>query len=162
MDIVPDYCKCRVLVLGCGNVLFGDDGFGPKVIEYLQKNYKIPDDVCVIDAGTGVREILFVISLSAIKPQKIIIVDTVDVKKMPGDIFEVDIDSIPKSKITDFSMHQAPTSNLLKELQDTCKIKVVILVAQVENISSQIHEGISQSLILSIPKMCDMIMKHIC
>ena len=23
------------LIVGCGNILFGDDGFGPKVIEYM-------------------------------------------------------------------------------------------------------------------------------
>lgn len=161
MNVVPDYCKCRVLVLGCGNVLFGDDGFGPAVVEYLQKNYKIPDDVCVIDAGCGVREILFVVSLSDVKPQKIIVVDTVNTKRIPGEIFEIDIDDIPKNKVADFSMHQTPTSNLLKNIQDSSKIKIVVLVAQIKNISSEMSLEISHTLVSSIPKMCDAIMEEI-
>ena len=27
-DATPDYCSKPVLILGCGNLLFGDDGFG--------------------------------------------------------------------------------------------------------------------------------------
>ena len=33
-QVVVDYCKARVVILGCGNILFGDDGFGPEAVEY--------------------------------------------------------------------------------------------------------------------------------
>lgn len=36
MNYVPKCYKKSVLVLGCGNILFGDDGFGPAVVEHLQ------------------------------------------------------------------------------------------------------------------------------
>jgi len=54
-----DYCVKPVLILGCGNILFGDDGFGPKVVEYLEQNYPIPENAEVINAGCSVRNILF-------------------------------------------------------------------------------------------------------
>ena len=161
MDIVPDYCRCRVLILGCGNILLGDDGFGPKVIEYFKKNYKIPDDICIIDAGCRTREILFMITLSEIRPQKIIIVDAVDIKKKPGKVFEIDTSSIPANKIDDFSMHQLPTSNLLRELKEFCKIEIIVLVTQVEIIPKEVCVGISKTLVNSIPKICEMIMSKI-
>lgn len=41
-----------VAVLGLGNVLLGDDGFGPRVIELLQRGWRFPDSVEVIDVGT--------------------------------------------------------------------------------------------------------------
>ena len=43
------------LVLGCGNPLIGDDGFGPAVIQQLEEAYAIPESVACIDVGTSVR-----------------------------------------------------------------------------------------------------------
>ena len=33
--VIPDIPDKNVLVFGCGNILLGDDGFGPRVIEEL-------------------------------------------------------------------------------------------------------------------------------
>lgn len=41
-----------VAVIGIGNVLLGDDGFGPAVIGLLASGWDIPPDVELIDAGT--------------------------------------------------------------------------------------------------------------
>lgn len=160
-DFVPDYCKCRVLVLGCGNILLGDDGIGPAVIEYLQKNYKIPEDVCLIDARTSVREILFMISLSEIKPKKIVLVDSIDVGRKAGEVLEIDIDSIPLNKLDNFSMHQAPTSNLLKELKEFCRIEIKILAVQVKEFPEEVRMGISEEVLSCIPEISQKIMEEI-
>ena len=70
---MTDYWNKEILVLGCGNVLFGDDGFGPAVVEYLQENFEIPQEVCVMNAGLSVREIHFNMVLSDKRPKTIII-----------------------------------------------------------------------------------------
>jgi hydrogenase maturation protease len=44
--------KPRIVVLGLGNVLMGDDGAGPYAIASLQAQYDFPDDVQVEDIGT--------------------------------------------------------------------------------------------------------------
>ena len=41
-----------IRVLGLGNVLMGDDGFGPYVVEALTAAYEFTPDVAVIDIGT--------------------------------------------------------------------------------------------------------------
>jgi hydrogenase maturation protease len=41
-----------IRILGLGNVLMGDDGFGPFVIEALKAGYEFPPNVSVIDVGT--------------------------------------------------------------------------------------------------------------
>jgi coenzyme F420 hydrogenase subunit delta len=89
---MTDICRKDILVLGCGNVLFGDDGFGPSVARYFQQNFEIPSNVCVIDAGLTVRKILFDIILSDERPRKIIIVDAVDIGRAPGEVFDLDIE----------------------------------------------------------------------
>jgi len=148
---VPDK---KALVLGCGNILFGDDGFGPRIAEELLKNYNLPENVGIINAGTSVRTILFDIILSEKKPEKIIIIDAIDAGKSAGEIFELPIDEIPVKKIDDFSMHQLPTSNLLKELKDLCKVDVIIIACQIENIPTEVSTTISKKLMDTIPEAC--------
>src|SRR3989304_5109323 len=94
-DVVPEYVKKRVLILGVGNVLFGDDGFGPATVDYLLQNYKIPDDVYVMDVGIGAGDVLFTLALSQKKPEKIILLDVGDMKRKPGEIFELSMDDLP-------------------------------------------------------------------
>jgi coenzyme F420 hydrogenase subunit delta len=107
------------LVFGCGNPLFGDDGFGPKVIEYLEAHHSMPEHAACMDIGTSIRDILFDILLSENKPRQIIVIDAADKKgKTPGEIFEISVDAIDAKKTSDFSLHQFPTTNMLKELKD--------------------------------------------
>ncbi len=159
-DVTLSYYIKPVLVLGCGNLLFGDDGFGPKVVEYLKENCPVPDHVAIVDAGTGVRDILFDIAISERKPRKIIIIDAMDAGKEPGEIFELDVSQIPQKKIDDFSMHQLPTSNLLRELKELCSIDVKIISVQVEHIPDVVSPGISASLVGSVRDVCEKVLKE--
>ncbi len=153
-------CK-PVLVLGCGNILFGDDGFGPKVIETLLETCTIPANAEVLDAGCSVRKLLFNILLSEKRPEKIIIVDAFDVGIKPGEVFEIDIDDIPENKIDDFSMHQMPTSNLLRELKEKVKIDIKIISCQPEYIPDSVYMGLSKIVSSRIPEVCNLIVEEI-
>jgi len=156
----PEYCTKSVLVLGCGNRLFGDDGFGPAAVEYLNENYSLPDGVAVLDTGISVRNILFDIILSEKRPKKIIIVDAVNVGKKPGEVFELDVSQIPLKKIDDFSMHQLPTSNLLLELKKLCLVDVKVICVQVEDIPDSVRPGVSETLLRSLPAVCEKILEE--
>ena len=160
-DYIPDYYKKPILVFGCGNILFGDDGFGPAVIDFFLDHFKQPEDTCIMNVETSVRKLLFDIVIGANKPKKIIIVDAVDKGRTPGEIFEISVDEIPENKIDDFSMHQIPTSNMLKELKDFCHIDVKIFVAQTEFIPDEVDQGISQTLLDAVPRMCELIEREI-
>jgi coenzyme F420 hydrogenase subunit delta len=142
-DCTPDYCEKPVLVLGCGNALFGDDGFGPAVIEYMLKGKNVPANACFINAGSSVREILFNVVLSDRKPARIIVIDAMTSGRMPGTVVEVELDSIPKNKRDDFSMHHIPTSNLLRELRDFCGIEVKLVVLEPPEIPTEVKPGLS-------------------
>lgn len=143
MDNKPHWTEKEILVLGCGNILFGDDGFGPAVAESLNDKYLIPDNVLVMDAGSGVREILFDIVLSEKVPKRIIIVDTLSHGKTPGEVFELELEHIPQNRTDDFSIHQIPSSNLLKELRDYKGIDVRVIGAKAAHIPSEVRPGLS-------------------
>jgi coenzyme F420 hydrogenase subunit delta len=151
-----------ILVLGCGNILFGDDGFGSAVAEGLESCDLLPKNVSVINAGTGVRGILFDLVLSEQRPRKIIVIDAIDAKRRPGEIFRIDPGELPKNKTEDFTLHEMPTSNLLGELKDLCHVEVVIMAGQVESIPEAVRPGLSDALAKSVPvaveevlRLCD-------
>ena len=146
----PDAMYRDIVVFGCGNILFGDDGFGPCVAEYLQNCVELPENVSVINAGTSVREILFDFILSPQRPKKIIVIDAVDVNKKPGEVFNLNVDELPLNKIDDFTLHEMPTSNLLKELKDFCNVDVVIIAVQIEHMPEAVSPGLSDALTESV------------
>jgi len=156
----PDWYDKSILILGCGNILFGDDGFGPAVAQKLQDNFKIPPDVCVFNAGTSVREILFDTILSDKKPKKIVIVDAMDFEHEPGEIFGIDLDSYPKIKLDDFSLHQVPTSNLLRELRDFCGIEVIVTACQVESIPESVKPGLSDTVKAAVGRAAEILARE--
>lgn len=161
MNDLPDYLTKETVVFGCGNALFGDDGFGPSVAEYLSEQYDIPDHALAMDVGTSVRELLFTILLSDTRPSHIVVVDAVDRGREPGELFEISIDEIPEKKTDDFSMHQVPTSNMLKELSELGGIKVTILACQVHHIPEDVKPGLSEPVKKAVPVASKLIYEKI-
>lgn len=69
----------ETIVVGCGNILFKDDGFGPFVIHKLEEYFEdkeMPDEVMFIDAGTGATHFIF--SLPDEYWKKVIVIDVVE------------------------------------------------------------------------------------
>jgi coenzyme F420 hydrogenase subunit delta len=157
MEKLPVYCRKEILIAGCGNKLFGDDGFGPEVVEYLIKHYSVPESICLLDVGTSIRKILFTLTLSEPRPEVIVIIDAVDKGRKPGEIFEISLEDIPEEKIDDFSIHQVPSSNLLKELQDLCSVNVRVMACQIKTIPETIQSGLSEPVKKAVPLMAQKI-----
>jgi coenzyme F420 hydrogenase subunit delta len=153
MEYLPDYYTKPILILGCGNPLIGDDGFGPAVVEYLENHCRIPSNVAILDVGTGVRELLFNILLQESKPEKIVIIDAIDGNRTPGEIFSVSIEDVPLNKAHDFSLHLMPTLNLLKELRDLAGVDVEILAAQPNEIPEEVKSGLSKPMQKAVIEM---------
>ena len=157
---LPVFCRQPTLVLGCGNLLFGDDGFGCEVIAYLEQHCDVPESVCLLDVGTGVRKVLFTLCLSPTRPSRLLVIDAIDAGRTPGEIFEIDPADIPVVKLDDFSMHQLPTSNLLRELQESCAIEVRVLACQTGELPENISPGLSEAVHDAVPKAAEWLLRE--
>lgn len=149
-----------ITIFGCGNLIMGDDGFGPAAVKELNSSYLLPKNVTAIDAMTGIREYLFDYLLcEECRPARIIILDAVDfADRCPGDVFTIDSSSIPCKKIHDFSLHQFPTVNLLQELEEHTGIDVTIIAAQAAYIPTEIEPGLSAPMTKAVSKACEMVL----
>ena len=156
-SVLLDFCRKPTLILGCGNMLFGDDGFGCAVVEYLEAHFALPEDVCLLDVGTGVRKVLFTLCLSAVRPRRMLILDALDVGREPGELFEISPKDIPANKCDDFSLHQLPTSNLLRELEEQCGVEVRVLGCQTATLPAEICPGLSGPVLRTVPKVAEQV-----
>jgi len=75
-----DHLSGRVVIVGVGNRMKGDDGFGPVVIERLQNQVKVP----LFDCGTVPENFLKLIREE--RPQTVLVLDAADFSGQPGEI----------------------------------------------------------------------------
>jgi hydrogenase maturation protease len=122
----------------------GDDGFGPAVAARLLSG-KLPEGVCVIDAGTGARTLLFNLVTGEPRPRGILIVDALDAGRRPGELFEAPLESLSLEKAEDFNVHMTPASNMLLELQ-RMGVEIRILACQPGPLPGKILPGLSRDV----------------
>ena len=155
-----DIYKKDTLVFGCGNILFGNDGFGPEVAVHLTDNYSLPEGVLVLDAGTGIRDYVFDLLLMENKPKTVFIIDAVTFEgKSQGDVFEIAISDVPKEKLSDFALHQSPSSNLLAQLKAQ-GVDVRVLGMHTDAIPNTIEPGLSDEAQKAVPQASEWLFKE--
>jgi hydrogenase maturation protease len=69
-------------VIGLGNVLMGDDAFGPYVIQVLEAEYEFPERVVLMDLGTPSLDLATYIE----DLEVLIILDSVGAEGSPGSV----------------------------------------------------------------------------
>ena len=107
----------EITVLGIGNIILSDEGFGVRVVEFLQKNYAFPDNVQLIDGGTlGVELIHFVAGTS-----KLLIIDSIDGGTEAGKMFHLRGDEILNHFTQKISSHEVGIQDILTMLEITDK-----------------------------------------
>lgn len=115
----------EITVLGVGNTILSDEGFGVKVVEYLRENFSFPENIALIDGGTlGVELTHFIVGT-----QKLLIVDSIDGGAEPGTTFHLRDNEIFKHFTQKISAHEIGVQDILTTLEITGKkIPVVELI----------------------------------
>lgn len=149
----------EILVIGCGNILFEDDGFGPAVTVALEeyfKKHELPENVLILDAGTGGPHYIF--SLPNEMWKKLIIVDIIDYGVEPGTLRIFSVDELPEGSYE--NVHSWPVNQPLHELNDS--VEIMVIGCQPESISApDVKLGLTQSVEDAIPKAIQIILKEI-
>ena len=82
IDLEPP--GCAVLVVGCGNLLRGDDGVGPVLIRHLWDR-GVPDGARLVDGGTAGMDVGFQMRGA----KQVVIVDASTTGAAPGTIYRM-------------------------------------------------------------------------
>ncbi|TKJ29392.1 MAG: Ni,Fe-hydrogenase maturation factor [Chloroflexi bacterium B3_Chlor] len=147
----------RVLVLGVGNLLLGDEGVGIHAVRELEGR-ALPPHVDVVDGGTPGLDLPDLIS----GYERVMIIDAVDAGAKPGTIFRFTPgDVTPKADAFPLSLHQV---EILKVLElATCLGQalppIVVYGIQPEDLSWRMN--LSTALQERLPELVEAILEEL-
>ena len=119
------------LILGIGNILWADEGFGIRTIETLHERYTFPDNVRVMDGGTqGIFLLPWVRNA-----KRLLIFDAVDFGLAPATLKVIRDDEVPRFMgAKKVSMHQTGFQEVLAsaDLAGDLPLQMVLIGVQPE------------------------------
>ena len=137
----------QIGVLGIGNVLMADDGFGPYVVKVFESQFEVTPNIDVLEIGTPGLDL--VPHLSGY--EAVIIVDTVRAKAEPGTVKVYTKKEILKHAPQPRTNPHDPglkDTLLMMELNGTCPEEVVLVGAVPERIHT--GTGLSNTLMEAV------------
>lgn len=146
----------EIVVAGCGNPLFADDGFGPAVIEELQK-LTLPDNVLIADAGLGGPHFIFTL-LDPEVTKQLVIIDIADYGAEPGSITKLRVEDLPPGSYRD--AHSWDLSEPLQRIKD--QVDITIIGCQPKRVTDpEMEIGLSDEVSKAIPKTVRIVLETI-
>jgi hydrogenase maturation protease len=103
----------RVLVLGVGNLIMGDEGVGVRCVQRLEAEGTLPPETVILDGGTSTHELLGDLE----DLDLLVIVDAVATGGAPGSFVRLEGDAIPSVLSNTLSPHQHGIHDLLGTLR---------------------------------------------
>ncbi len=148
----------KVLILGAGNLLLSDEGFGVHFIRYLQAKYIFPADVELFDAGTmGIMAIHEIEEVDTVY-----IIDVVVSSEKPGTILRYDKEAFMLNKVpVKLSPHQAGVQEMLlvSEMRGRCPAEVVLM--GIVPASTEPGSELSDVLRAKLPELAGIILSEL-
>jgi len=119
----------RILVLGIGNLLWADEGFGVRCVEALNAGWCFPDNVTVMDGGTQGLYLLPYVQ----EADCLLVFDAVDYGDTPGDLREVVGEQVPRFMgAKKMSLHQTGFQEVLAAADLTGKLPAELVLIGVQ------------------------------
>ena len=151
---LKDKLKGRVVLLGVGNRVRGDDAAGPELIEILNK--RLPDigkDIFLFD-GEEVPE-NYLLPIADLKPNLVIIADAVDFGSRPGTVKLFPIRQIPQGSL---STHRLSLRFLGSYLEKETQAKIYLLGIQPKSL--KLEEKLSPEVKKTLRDLADFLEKN--
>ena len=119
----------RILILGIGNLLWADEGFGVRCVEALNADWCFPGNVTIMDGGTQGLYLLPYVQ----EADCLLVFDAVDYGDPPGKLREVVGDQVPRFMgAKKMSLHQTGFQEVLMAADLTGKLPAELVLIGVQ------------------------------
>jgi len=141
----------RILIMGAGNIIMGDEGIGPVALRYLYEHYDFPDNVALLDVATTGLGMLPNIEDS----DHLIILDAADDSgHPPGTVIFYTPEDLANQQVMHSAHDQRLTDVLFAAQMTGIEFKSVMVVGvQVESLEQFVLE-LSKPAAAAIPITC--------
>lgn len=144
-------------VLGIGNVILKDEGFGVRVVEYLDAHYEFPENVQLVDGGTlGIELTQYVTGT-----KRLLVIDSINGGVEPGTVFRFEDDEVMAHFQDKLSAHEVGIQDVLALLSVTGKKipHVVVIGAQPYDLGAGVE--LSAGMKRLLPQMAENALKEL-
>jgi len=124
----------KILILGIGNILFGDEGIGPHLANLIEEKYDFisnDNEVEIIDGGTLAHRLIPIIT----DYDQVVIIDCVNVDDGEiGDVYNFNFSDMPEYIKWDGSAHEVEmlqTLQMIEMMGDLPPTKIIGVVPYV-------------------------------
>jgi hydrogenase maturation protease len=147
-----------VLVLGIGNLLWADEGFGVRAVEALHQRWRLPDGVSVVDGGTQGLYLLDHVCAA----ESVLVFDAIDYQLAPGTLRVLRDDEVPVWSDRMMSLHQATFQELLSlaRLRDRFPRRITLIGVQPDvlddlggSLSPRVRERLDEAVDLAVAEL---------
>ncbi|NYT27472.1 MAG: HyaD/HybD family hydrogenase maturation endopeptidase [Candidatus Thiodubiliella endoseptemdiera] len=138
----------KVLILGIGNILWADEGFGVRTVEEINKQYEFDKEVLLMDGGTlGLYLIQHVQACDLL-----IVFDAIDYDLKPGTMKLIHDEEVPKFMgVKKMSLHQTGFQEVLSTAELTGETPDHIFLigvqpAQLDDFGGSLNEVVKEQI----------------
>jgi hydrogenase maturation protease len=147
----------HIMIMGVGNILLSDEGFGIRVVETLEARYDFPDNVSVVDGGVLGINLMGVIAGA----DQLIVVDVIRNKGNPGDLYRIAGSAIPERIRAKNSLHQIDFLEALTLCQALDKVPETVIVGVEPKDIETLSDELTDTIAGRIDDMVDMVLKEL-
>ena len=139
----------EITVLGIGNVVLQDEGFGVRAAELLDSKYDFPGQVQVLDGGTLGMELLRFVTGT----KKLLILDSINGGVEPGTFFRLADAEIAAHFQEKLSVHEVGIQDVLALLSVTDKEIPEVIVLGVQPFAVTAGVGLTEDMAALLPSI---------
>jgi len=139
----------KILVLGIGNLLFGDEGIGVHFINYIREKYRFEGDhqLDIVDGGTLAQRLIPII----VEYDKLVIIDTINAPGVKaGEVYFFDFEAVPDAVDWQGSAHEVEmlqTLNMMDLVGDRPQTMIMGVVPTIiEATEFSLSEGVADAV----------------
>ena len=149
----------QLLILGIGNILWADEGFGVRCVEAMNEAYQFSDDVTLMDGGTQGLYLLPYLE----DARRLIVFDAVDYGMKPGEMVIARDDEVPRFMgVKKMSLHQTGFQEViacasLGEKLPESMVLIGVQPEQLEDFGGSLRDSVKAQIPLALNIALDLI-----
>lgn len=138
----------RINVLGLGNTMFSDEGFGVEVIRFLEEHSEFPESVQLIDGGTqGIYLLDYFESVDYL-----VVFDAIIPQNYDRQVYIYKNDKLPSFIYRKMSSHQVGLSELISLSRLHGKVPKDLILIGIPPANLSMGVGLSETVKNLVPK----------
>lgn len=150
----------KILLLGIGNLLFGDEGVGVHFTNYIEQKYKFEGEhqVSIVDGGTLAQRLIPII----VEYDHVVIIDTINAPSVKaGEIYFFNFNAVPDAVNWQGSAHEVEMLQTLTMMDLVGDRPNTMIMGVVPTIIEITEFSLSESVSKAIPLMEETLLNHL-